>query len=209
MRAQGVHDVAVVGVSVSLPYGASAVYPGWGHYPEEWRQIRITVVVENQGTEPENFTVTPYYDNCVIQGYVGLWEYPSNQTQAVTNLSPGANATLTFTWDTWGVPPCKYNFTGKYYVPYTVSANASVVPGEVDTADNTLVNGTVTVRLSGDANGDGMVTGGDLAILGRKWYMIYPQPEYDWRADFNGDGRVTGTDLAILGRNWYKLAEPA
>ena len=41
----------------------------------------------------------------------------------------------------------------------TVSAQASVVPGETvpDQADNTFINGTVQIRWLGDVDGDGKV----------------------------------------------------
>ncbi len=194
--AQNVHDVAVVSVTVTLPYGADACYPGWGNYPEEWRQIRIAVVVENLGTEYENFTVTTYYDDHAIQDYYG------NHTQAVINLASGSNATLTFAWNTKGVKPCTYSGS---YIPYTISANASIVAGETNTANNYKVDGTVVVRRPGDATGDGHCKVGDLAILGCFWYGgSYPSHGYNWLADFNGNRCIDVGDLAIIGANFYK-----
>jgi len=85
--------------------------------------VSITVVVGNEGTQAETFNVTVYYDDTVID------------TQTVTNLAPVSETTLNFTWDTTDVAPGEY----------TISANASVVEGETDTADNTLIDGTVTI----------------------------------------------------------------
>jgi len=105
------HDVAVIGVTPS----ATDVVIG--------KTITINVVVENQGTVSEDFTVTIYYPNNIIG------------TQTVT-LGAGANTTISFSWDTTGVA------SGTY----TLSANASVVSGETDTTDNIFQDGEVTVR---------------------------------------------------------------
>jgi len=88
--------------------------------------VSITVVVGNEGTQAETFNVTAYYDTTAID------------TQTVTNLAPMAETTLTFTWDTTDVVPDEY----------TISANASVVEGETETDDNTLVDGTVTISTA-------------------------------------------------------------
>lgn len=77
--------------------------------------VTIDVVVENQGSKPETFQVTCYYDS-----------NPIGSPQTVTNLAPSTSTTVIFVWDTTGVPP------GTYYI-YAV---ASTVPGEKDTDDN-------------------------------------------------------------------------
>jgi hypothetical protein len=59
----------------------------------------ITVVVSNNGDTPETFDVTVYYDSTIIG------------TQTVTNLAPLSSTTLTFNWDTTGVPPATYAIT--------------------------------------------------------------------------------------------------
>jgi len=84
--------------------------------------VSVDVTAENQGTETETFDVTCYYDATVIG------------VETIT-LAAGELITLTFTWDTTGVAEGTY----------TISAEASVVPDEVDTADNVFVDGTVTV----------------------------------------------------------------
>jgi hypothetical protein len=72
------------------------------------------VTVINEGTEVENFTVTAYYNESVIG------------TKTVTDFGYGASTVLEFVWDTTGVK------LGNY----TISAKASVVPGEEDIDDN-------------------------------------------------------------------------
>jgi len=85
--------------------------------------VSISVVVKNEGTQAETFNVTAYYDTTAID------------TKTVTNLASGATTTLTFTWDTTDVAEGNY----------TIKAVANTVAGETDTANNTKVNGTVTV----------------------------------------------------------------
>jgi len=106
--AQVNHDIAVISVT---PFLTSVKLD---------ELVNITVVVENQGTEPETFNVTVYYETTRIQ------------TKMVENLAAYANKSLTFTWNT----------TSTYVsaAPYTINAIASTVPGETDTTDNTLVS---------------------------------------------------------------------
>ncbi len=80
--------------------------------------LDITVDVTNEGNINEAFDVTAYANATPIE------------TQTVTNLGSGLTKSLTFTWNTTGVP----------LGPYTISATASTVPGETDTADNTDVS---------------------------------------------------------------------
>ena len=75
----------------------------------------INVTVENQGTHTETFNVSVYYTRLTD---------PLIGTQTVT-LEHGANAKLTFAWS----PPT--------YGRYKILAEASIVPGEADTDDNT------------------------------------------------------------------------
>jgi len=206
VRAQGYHDVAVVGVSVVIPFEALAVFSG---DPACRWKVNVSVVVENLGEASETFNVTLYFvDHEGRQNSTGM--SPSGPV-AVADLAPGERRTINYTWGTNRVDPCRYNYTGGYYVPYTVTANITTpIPGENDTTNNSGGD-TLEVWYAGDANifPDGWVTGSDLAVLGRAWYGRYPDPDYDWRADPSGDGAVTGTDLGILARHWYKSAKPA
>ncbi len=87
--------------------------------------VTITAVVQNQGTVLDTTTATAYAGTASLGN------------QAAT-LAAGASATVTFTWDTTGVAPGSY----------PVRAEASVVPGETDTGDNLLADGTVTVSAT-------------------------------------------------------------
>jgi len=88
-------------------------------YPRQ--TVDITVVAKNDGTFNETFDVSTYYDSTLIG------------TQTVTDLPPEEEKTLVFSWNTTDI-------AGGYY---TISANASIVPGETDIADNTFTDGTV------------------------------------------------------------------
>jgi PKD repeat protein len=106
--AQVTHNVAVVEVT---PY-PTKIGLGLGEL------VYITVVVENQGTETENFSVTVSYDSTVIE------------TQNVTDLDSGTNMTLNFAWDTFDIA----------VGTYSINATASIVPDETVTADNTVIS---------------------------------------------------------------------
>jgi len=97
------HDVAVTSVT---PASTTVLVD---------TSLDITVDVTNEGNINEGFDVTAYANATPIE------------TQTVTNLGSGLTTTLTFTWNTTGVP----------LGPYTINATASEVPGEADTADNT------------------------------------------------------------------------
>jgi len=85
--------------------------------------INITVVAQNDGTAAETFNVTVYHNGTVIE------------TQTVINLPPANQTTLTFRWNTTNITPGNY----------TIVAQASLVLGESDVADNTYIDGTVKI----------------------------------------------------------------
>jgi len=105
-----IHDIAVIS---QIPSPTIVI---------EGETVTVQVVVQNQGTEPETFTVTLYYDSSQV-----------GTAQVVTNLLPSNSKTVTFSWDTTGVTP------GAYYM----SAVASTVPGETDTNDNSCTSTTI------------------------------------------------------------------
>ena len=89
--------------------------------------VFISVVAENQGTRRETFNVTVYTNLIPLK--------PKGVT-----LNPRKSMNLTFLWNTSSVVAGAYN----------ISAEADVVDGEVDIADNTYVDGTVTVTSLDD-----------------------------------------------------------
>jgi len=84
----------------------------------------INVTVKNNGTETESFSVFLYYNG--TQNAVA----PSI---SVTNLAAGAETTVIFSWNTSSFLPNNYTLVGY----------AQPVQDEVNTADNTLTDGTV------------------------------------------------------------------
>jgi len=182
-----IHDIAITNVlpllktnlcmEIPIPRdwitGVYYVYPAW--------LIHVKVTVKNEGTFSENLTVTAYYN------------YTTIGTQNVTNLEAGENTTLTFPLDA-GLLDIK-----KVYI---LSANATVVPGETDIADDTYVDGTVVAHWPGDANGDRKVNVLDLGKMGYAWLSKCREPKYCPNVDFNGDGIINVIDLGTLGLWW-------
>jgi len=165
-------------------------------FPTYQQPLEIYVTVKNEGNFSETFNVTAYCNDTVNQNFTKIG------TKTVTNLAPGTQQNLTFTWQPY-LPGYPDNKTKAWpYSNYTISANATVVPGETDTADNTLTDGTVKVQWPGDASGDGCVDVDDLQILGWNWQKTVPPGEA--RADFNGDRFIDVDDLQIYGWNQGK-----
>jgi outer membrane protein assembly factor BamB len=92
---------------------------------EAGETVTINIVVENQGTKAETFDVSAFYDSNLF----------SAQTLV---LAAHASTALTFTWDTTGVTKGSY----------LIKAAASIVPEEIDTVDNTYIDGPVTVGMT-------------------------------------------------------------
>ena len=86
--------------------------------------VNITVTYKNEGTITETFNLTLYYDNNTI-------------TNFPIEISPGNQETKTYNWNTTDIP----------HGNYTIKAVASIVPGEIDTADNTFIWGTLSIKL--------------------------------------------------------------
>jgi len=86
--------------------------------------LLVNVTVANKGNVSESFDLTVYYDSSVV----GI--------ENVTSLASEANRTLSFNWNTVGVPGGNY----------TIKAMASIVPGETYTEDNQLTSDKVTIN---------------------------------------------------------------
>ncbi|MCS4542034.1 MAG: hypothetical protein HY929_06920 [Euryarchaeota archaeon] len=115
-------------------------------------KISISVIAKNNGTVTETFNVSCYYNTTLIG------------KQKVTSLVAGASKNLTFTWNTTGVA----------LGAHIISANASAVSGETNTANNRYVDGTVVISaqpavqfaVTVDANGP-YVPGSEVEIKGK------------------------------------------
>ena len=177
-------EIAIIGIS---PYA-------YGVYPTYDTPLQINVTAQNEGVTIEGFNVSLYWNATNLIG-----------KQSIVNLAPGENKTLTFNWSFPPLPGYPNNPSEAYpYPTYIMSANASKVLNETDMKNNTLTDGTVTVKWPGDANGDGKVDSLDLSVMAHSWYAKRGAPNYNAQADFNGDGVVNSLDLSIMAHSWYR-----
>jgi hypothetical protein len=166
-----IRDVAITNVE---PY-PQKVYPG--------RIVTVNVTAANLGNLTETFTVSAYVDTTVSLG-----------TQSVTALAPGANITLSFSWNTTGQPSC---------TSHALSANASFVPFEFNTTNNFMVGLIpVKIKILGDINGDGKVDLLDLVLLANAYGSKAGDLKYNPEADFNDDGKVNLLDLVTCAMHY-------
>jgi len=163
----GVHDVAVTDVALSK------TIIGQGY------SMSVNVTVGNQGDVHESFNVT-LTATCTTAITVG--------TKQINNLLPSQNVSLTFTWLT-SLDTLKGN--------YTVTAIADIVPGEIDTADNTLIDGMVLVTIPGDVNGDHVVDMKDIFQIILHFMCERYFPCYVANCDVNCDGVIDMKDIFI------------
>jgi len=108
-------DIAVTNVEAS----PTTVKPG--------DSVTINVTVKNTGITNETLIDVAVTTPSPSYNFIG--------TQNITSLDSGQEVTLTFSWNTKGVAQGKY----------TVRANASTVPGEIDTENN---HKDVTVKIA-------------------------------------------------------------
>jgi len=151
-------------------------------YPE--RIVTIEVTAMNRGNmTTETFNVTLYYDDNPIE------------TQPVT-LNPWTNITLMFSWNTTGLTPCS-NFT--------IWAEASEVPYEVNLDNNIFIDGWVKIKMLGDINGDGAVDVYDAVLLNTIYGSREGDPEWNPEADLAPEwGIINLYDAVTLLINYGK-----
>jgi hypothetical protein len=149
-------------------------YPG--------RIVNITVVASNIGDIPATFNVTAYYDSNTIG------------TQQVIDLYPNVNKTLLFEWNTTGLTPCN---------TYTISAEASPVLFELNFTNNILIDGTVTIKLIGDVNGDGKIDIYDIVLAADAYGTTPGDPLWNPDADVAPTfGLVDIFDIVTIGSRY-------
>ena len=160
---------------ISIIPSVSEAYKGW--------KVNVTVIAKNQGDIPETFNVTLF---CSLYKIGEL---------TVFDLTPNNTITLNFVFDTlqpW-LEPCRN---------YTIKAEASTVPYEIDVTNNVLTDGQIHIKLLGDINGDGYVNIMDAVILGTKFGLKKGDPGWDLNADLNQDGFINIKDMVLLGMNF-------
>jgi hypothetical protein len=85
--------------------------------------VHIKIVAANLGTYTENFNVTVYYDRNIIQ------EIP------IASMLPHTSNTLAVDWNTTNVNPGVY----------PMSANATIVEGDINPNNNNFIDGQITI----------------------------------------------------------------
>lgn len=138
------HDIAVVSIASSP---TSVIRGGI---------VSTTVTVKNQGNVLESFSLTLYF-NSTVAG-----------SQAIADMAPGASLSIVFPFDTSGL------VQGAFFTRHTTRTVAGSVPGENDTADNTMIG--ETVKVAPQAN-------------------LKVSFELDW-SDYDNNGKVDVIDVA-------------
>jgi hypothetical protein len=143
----------------------------------------VTVTVENQGDFAETFNVTVYANATEVIG------------AAPVSLPIGGSTDIVFLWDT----------TGYSKGNYTLRAQATVVSGETDTADNTYVDGWVIISMIGDITGpdgwpDGKCDMRDVGLCAR--YFGQNAPPAPTICDVVYDGKVDMRDIGLVARHF-------
>jgi hypothetical protein len=170
-------DLAVTNVTTLWYLWTNFVYQG------DFMQVNVTS--ENLGSMSESFNVSAYYNTTKLIG-----------TQFISNLAPLASVTVTFEWNTTGVP----------YHNYTITGFCTILPGDANMANNSFNVNNVTVRIPGDVNGDGTVDVRDMHIIDAAYGTSPGMPSWNPLADVNGDGRVDIRDAQIVAKYYGTTA---
>ncbi len=139
--------------------------------------LKVNVTIMNQGTVSDTVSVEIYFLNG-----------PTLSSQTST-VSPGTSKILAFGIVTQSLA----------IGSYTLVARAVPLPGEVDTSDNTLQDGTVQVRIPGDVDGDRDVDILDAATVAFYYGGTCATPgRYLDAADLDNDCDIDILDAAAL-----------
>ncbi len=141
------------------------------------RMVFVNVTVSNDGDLLENFTVNLFYDSTLI---------------ATMNLSLSSKeeAIVPFVWNT--------SETSPRLEPYSLKAEASILPYEADTLNNVLLEGDVKIKIMGDVNGDGTVDINDLIEWDNAYGSHLGEPKWDDQADINNDEMIDELDAMLI-----------
>jgi cytoskeletal protein CcmA (bactofilin family) len=117
------------------------------------------------------------------------------ETKTISDLPSGSSIVVTFAWDTIPVP--KGN--------YTISAAASIIPGEIDTEDNTHIDGQVQETILGDVTGDGKVNILDVAKVAKAFLATETDPQWDPNVDLDNSGQINIVDISKVAKEFGKV----
>lgn len=136
-----VHDVAAISQSTNTTL------------VEQGKVVRINVTVKNLGNYTETFNVTVYYDSTPIE------------TRTVSDLAPGGQTTVSFEWDTSGVPPETY-FIKAFVDSSREIAEFNETNNNCTTITPVIVYPAAMPKISVEKVLVGVVSGPDPAIVG-------------------------------------------
>jgi uncharacterized protein YjdB len=120
------------------------------------------------------------------QQFVATGTFTDNSTQVLSSPIWTSSSTSVATISTTGLA------TGVAFGTTTITATQVSISGST----------TMSVKILGDVNGDGVVDCADLAIVKASFGKKTGQPGFDPRADVNGDGVVNAIDLSIVSRQF-------
>ncbi len=146
------------------------------------QSVDIVVTVANQGGFPEAAVVVAYYDEIPIDSIT------------IEYLAAGEDTTVTFSWNTLGIP------SGEYLV----TAEVFIIPLEKNTGKNPFVIGVIQIFICGDCNSDGPVNILDITFLINYLYKNGGPPAVMDGADVNSDGAINILDITYLIAFLYK-----
>jgi len=168
-EAEKVHDIAVTSVAPSK----TVVGEGYS--------MPINVTVLNQGHFLETLNITLYANTTIIQA------------QEI-ELPIGRSKTVTFEWNTTGIP------LGNY----TIKTVADVVDNETIVTNNAFIYGTVKLSIPGDINGDGIVNIRDIYIAARAFGTKLGDDRWDSNADITEDRVINIHDIFAISKEFGK-----
>jgi parallel beta-helix repeat protein len=142
--------------------------------------VQIDVTITNQGDYPELLNMTLYANTTAITTFTRK------------TLLNGITITINLTWDTSGLA------LGNY----TISASATAVWGETDTADNNFTDGTVLVSFVGDVNGDRKVRIDDILAVATAFESNWGEPKYSPNLDINDDRKIRVDDVLAAAQHF-------
>ncbi len=142
------------------------------------RPTYIYVIAFNQGNNAETFNVT------IFPSTIG-------ETREVTLSSRSATV----------IP---FEVTDCAKGNYTLSANATIVPGETDNIDNTYTDGWVLLTIVGDVDGDRDVDVGDQRKTQLAMFSSVGQSYWNPNADGDNDGDVDVGDQRKQAINMFE-----
>ena len=100
-----------------------------------------------------------------------------------------------------------WNTTGVAKGNYTITAKATIVPGETDTTDNDRTDGSIIVAHPGDLNNDCIVDIADVVLVTAIYRSKCGDPEYRPNSDIIEDCVIDIADVVSVTAH-YREKDP-